>query len=68
MSITVKAAQEQQAQIKILQKQNVALVNINAAIFKRLETLENRIRIVTSINLIHKCIHSFRVLVLNAVF
>ncbi len=40
--ITVKAVQEQQAQIDELKKQNEELMKVNAAILKRLEALEKR--------------------------
>jgi len=42
ISITIKAVQEQQEQIEELKKANAALQNINAAILKRLEALENK--------------------------
>jgi len=42
ISITIKAIQEQQEQIEELKKANAALQNINAAILKRLEALENK--------------------------
>jgi hypothetical protein len=42
LPITIKAVQEQQEQIEELKKANAALQNINAAILKRLEALENK--------------------------
>jgi hypothetical protein len=42
ISITVKAIQEQQSMIEILQKKNEELMNMNASILKRLEELEKK--------------------------